>query len=572
MPLVLKSYPEYFSPSLGPFLMDDTSPLHLPPPNSSLFEDFTAPPLPGLGIRVPPAGPITEPHSPSPVPDEPTYYGSDITRLRDDTTYTAAENSSDSAGGHSSGEMLMATADPMSLPVGDGFPSELVDMTMNMNMDFGSSALTPEHEAHTSLVVNLSMTGSTPDAAGPEPSSPVHAPLTAAPLTATRSTSQTQLRDAPLAASTPLNHFERSRAPPPSLGSYDNLVGAGPPAVLPSPEEENQDDALRAVSAASTPSNLDDNPLRQTPSFSSPPLAQTNSHSGWHHDHDHDLEVDHDQYTSDNNEPPPDDDPMAHSGVEDDDADDPPVNQEHYESRLREWSLSTIEEWKDKLMTVVLRALPTSGELETIQRERMQKKNGHMRTKLTNRQASALDKGKHMFQEITRIFLDMLDVPSSVGAQRLGRWSPYLLNDSPWNMWQRKWAAEHEEDDFVEERCRQAYHVFVQENSNYREILGTWERSHPRADGQKLTETQRLRRWTHFTREMQDRATTWEQTHGFSSIVLACTLVPEDKFDQFTFFHETPQMSEFSIQRLGQTSYNARLLAYHWLGCLFIYP
>ncbi|KZT55436.1 hypothetical protein CALCODRAFT_484808 [Calocera cornea HHB12733] len=553
---------EYFSPSLDPFVMDETSPLHLPSPNSSLFEHFTPPPLPGLGIQVPSAPPITEAHSASSVADEPTYYGSDITRLRDDTTYNSGEASSDSAGALSSGDLPMAEAHAMPLPVAEGLPTELMDMTMNMNMNLRSSGNTAENEVHSSMAVNLSISSPTLQDARPEPYSIMGLPVTAPE-------SSRALGATPLAASTPLNHFERSRAPPPSLGSRDMVLDGRHRALSSTPEDANQDGGLHALSASSTPSNSEDNRLHPPPVSPSPPRAQADSPSGWPHGHDHDLELDHDRHAHADNWNPPDEDPMALSGVEDDDADDaddPAVDAEDYQSRLREWSLTTIEDWKDKLMTIVLGALPTGPELEHIQKERMQKKHGLLRTKLTNRQASALDKGKHMFQEITRIFLDMLDVPSSVGAQRLGRWSPYLSNESPWNMWQRKWAAEHEEDDFDEERCRQAYHDFVRDNSDYRDILGTWERSHPRADGQKLTEAQRLRRWTHFTREMQDRATTWEQTHGFSSVVLACTLVPEDKFDQFTFFHETPQMTDFFIQRLGQTSYNSRLLAFHWLG------
>ncbi|KZT58766.1 hypothetical protein CALCODRAFT_482053 [Calocera cornea HHB12733] len=553
---------EYFSPSLGPFAMDEPSPFHIPPPNTSLFEDVTCPPLPGLGIRVPAPCPITETHSPSSDPDAPTYYGSDVTRLRDDTTYPAGENSSDSAGARSSRDIVSAKADAIGLPALDGLPRELMDMTMNMNMNFGSSMITGEDEGHTSLTVHPSLSNPNLEVAGSKSSSPIRSPCTA-------TQALQELGSAPLAASTPLNHFERSRAPPPSLGSRNELVDGRRHAASYTPEE-NPDDQLQAISISSTPSNSDDHRFHPTPASPSPSprVPQSVSHAGYNHgqDHDHDLELDHDPHVVADNRHPPDDEPVTLSSEEDDDADDLAVDPEDYQSRLSNWSLTTVEEWKDKLMTVVLGALPTSLELETIQKERMRKKHALSRTKLTNRQASALDRGKHMFQELTRIFLDMLDVPSSVGAQRLGRWSPYLSSESPWNMWQRKWAAEHEEDDFDEEQCRQAYHVFVQDNADYRDILGTWERTHPRADGQKLTESQRLRRWSHFTRELQDRATTWEQTHGFSSVILACTLVPEDKFDHFTFFHETPQMMDFSIQRLGQTSYNARLLAFHWLG------
>ncbi|KZT61190.1 hypothetical protein CALCODRAFT_506402 [Calocera cornea HHB12733] len=560
---VLSSHPEYFSPSLGAFAMDTSPPLQLPSPNDSLFQNFTPPPLVGLGIGLPAASSATQPPSPSSPTDEPTYYGSDITRIRDDTTYNAVDNSSDSAGALSSGEMLIKEDDALPLPATHGLPRDLMSMAMNMTMDmdmnFGNSANTSTHGAHTSLHVNVSSSSSTPEVPGPESSSSIAPPVTAIPHT------HRALDETPLAASTPLHHFERSRAPPPSLVRRDHVVDSRPPAVSSTAAPPKEDDGLRGISAPSTPSNFNDPSLRRSASSPSPPFANANGDSGWHNDHDLDPDHDHDLHSDADHPNGQENDEIALSG-EDDDPDDPAVNLEHYQSQLREWSFTTIDDWKDKLMAVVLGALPTSLEFESIQKERMQKKRGFVRTKLTNRQAAALDKGKRMFQEITRLFLDMLNVPSSVGAQRLGRWSPYLSNESPWNMWQRKWAAEHEEDDFDEEQCRQAYHVFVREHPDYRDTLASWERSHPRADGQKLTEAQRLRRWTHFTREMQDRATTWEQTHGFSSVVLACTLVPEDKFDQFTFFHETPQMTDFSIQRLGQTSYNARLLAFHWLG------
>ncbi|KZT55459.1 hypothetical protein CALCODRAFT_484733 [Calocera cornea HHB12733] len=566
---------EYISSSLNPFIMNEASSLDLLRPNLSLFDDFTPPPLPGLGIRLPSALPTSDNHPPSPCscPDDSAYHGSDITRLRDDTTYTAADHSPDSVAASSSGDLALTEGEAAPPTANETLPTEFMDMTMNMHMDIGSPANNPRNDGHTSMMVNTSTSSPTSQVGGALPGSPIASALAS-------SHSSGLLGPAPLAFSTPLNHFERSGAPPPSLDGRNMPVQNHQGALPCTPQNENPHDGPQAEGASTSPPNLDDNPLPSSPSIRSPPPAHPNAPSGWpahsgwpdrqEHDHDHDLDVDHDRHGLITNNPDtPQDDLMALSGPEDDaddDNDDVVPDQEDDPSHLQEWSSTTIKEWKDKLMTVVLRALPTNLEFDTIQKERLQKKNGLGRGKVTNRQANALDKGKRMFQEITRIFLDMLDVPSGVGAQRLGRWSPYLSNESPWNMWQRKWAAEHGDDNFDDERCRKAYHEFVGANPNYRDVLEAWERSHPRADGQKLTESQRLRRWSHFTREMQDRANTWEETHGFSCVILACTLVPEDKFDQFTFFHETPQMMDFSVQRLGQTNYNARLLAFHWLG------
>ncbi|KZO94169.1 hypothetical protein CALVIDRAFT_565822 [Calocera viscosa TUFC12733] len=592
---------EYLSPSLDPFAMDETSAVDIGPSNLSIFEAFTPSTLPGLGIRLPLASLAPETRTAGSFSDESVYtHSSDITRIRDDTTYTARDDSSGSVGAPSSVDMVV-TMETEGLPAEDGLPTDLMNMAMNMTMSIGGTHAEPD--THTSMVVNLSQTSA---ASGAEPASSV-------PSAGTTTLSNGEPGSTPFVVSTPLNSFERSHAPPPSSGSHAALADGRQRAVS-RPPEEKKDDELRAMSTSSTPSHSGDDHLPPIPSFRSPPPAVLHDHDRWSEDHDYDHDPDHDldRHANANVRATSLDEMIRFYGAEDDDpegedVDGYLVNQEDVESRLRDWSLTTIEDWKDKLLTVIFGALPSGPEFEAMQKDRMQRKRSLLRGKVTKRQASALDKGKQMFQEITRIFLDMLDVPSSVGAQRLGRWSPYLSNESPWNMWQRKWAAEHEHGNhFTSGRWKTVTHTFLCQTISMKSGVakpitylceqpptiatflrhgnaptpGPMGKNSPRVnafgDGATLPARCKIVYVLQFMFLFMimveshshdiSQADTWEQTHGFSSIVLACTLVPEDKFDQFTFFYETPQMTDFSVQRLGQTDYNARLLAFHWLG------